>query len=230
VTDVDRIRNVYEQDYSVARTRGCWSAQWSPRNVTAMYFRQRVERELVLALNRTGIDFEEADVLDVGCGSGTHLRFFADLGADRARLHGIDLVRERIVAAKRLAPDLDFIVGDATSLPYGNASFDVVSQFTALCNIKDVDLLRRAAAEMTRVAKPDGSIIWFGVSRSPRQAPYRAITAGQLRSLFRGWAVIWETHLFHRWTEMLAGRFPDVCAAIERLPVPKSNLLAVLRR
>ena len=50
-----------------------------------------------------------------------------------------------------------------------------------------------------------------------------------LRDLFSDFEVIAVQPMFHRWTEMLAARAPDLATALERLPLPKSNLLAVLR-
>jgi SAM-dependent methyltransferase len=230
MSEADRIRSVYEAEYAIAKTDSDWTAQWSPRNPTAIYFRHQVERALVRALNDTGIDLANKDILDVGCGSAPHLRFFADLGADRTRLHGIDLVPERIEAARRLGPDLDLRVADASELPFANDSFDLVAQFTALCNIAaDHDLLRRAAAEMTRVLRPHGAIVWFGVARAPSTAHYRAVSAEQLGELFPDLEIAFEQPLFHRWTEMFAGRFPDLCLGLERLPLPRANLLAILR-
>src|SRR5438105_4614598 len=128
--EASRIRDVYERDYSVEAARD-WSARWSPRNLTAVYYRQRTERLLIGALNAAGLELADKEILDVGCGSAPHLRLFAELGGERVRLHGIDLVPERIAGGKRLAPDLDLSVADATELPFDAASFDVVSQFTA---------------------------------------------------------------------------------------------------
>jgi ubiquinone/menaquinone biosynthesis C-methylase UbiE len=227
MSEADRIRNVYETGYSTAKTD--WSAQWSPRNLSAMYYRHQVERALVAGLNKSRIDLSTIDVLDVGCGSAPHLRFFSDLGADRARLYGIDLVPERIEAAKRLAPDFHLAVADATDLPFPDDSFDLVAQFTALCNIGEDELLKRAALEMTRVLRPSGAIVWFGLIRAPASAHYRAVTVEQLSGLFPDLQVTFTRTMFHRWTEMLGGRFPDLCIGLERLPLPKTNLLAILR-
>ena len=223
-----RIRSIYESEYPVSASRA-WSAAWSPRNPTAVYFRQSVELALVRALNEARLDLRDAEILDVGCGSAPHLRFFADLGANRERLHGVDLVPERIEVGRRNAPGVDLVVADATSLPFADNSFDVVSQFTALCNITDETHRRQAVNEMKRVLRPGGSVIWFDVVKAPIDAHYSGITPEHLRDLFSDFEVSAVQPMFHRWTEMLAARAPDLATALERLPLPKSNLLAVLR-
>jgi ubiquinone/menaquinone biosynthesis C-methylase UbiE len=224
-----RIRSVYEGGYSSASSTA-WTSRWNARNLTAVYFRQRVERELVAALNATGIELRGAEVLDVGCGGAPHLRFLAELGADRSRLHGVDLVPERIEIARERSPGFDLVVADATELPFADDSFDLVTQFTALCNIVDERVLELAVTEMKRVLRPAGALVWFDIARASAGAAYRPIPAQRLRTLFADFAIAYERPLFHRWTEPLAGRSPELCGLLERLPLPKSNLLAVLRR
>src|SRR5262245_38222270 len=60
-------------------------------------------------------------ILDVGTGTGLAARRVAATGAAVA---GIDLGAELIETARRLAPAIDFRVGDAEQLPFDDASFD----------------------------------------------------------------------------------------------------------
>ena len=78
-----------------------------------MYYRHIVELAIVRSLNELSIDLANADVLDVGCGPGIHLRFFAELGAAPSKLHGVDLVPERIDAARQRSPAMELTVADA---------------------------------------------------------------------------------------------------------------------
>ena len=227
MTNTDRIRTEYAR-----RLVAAWGDPWSPRNQTGIYYRQQIERNLIAVMNKAGVGFHSnVDILDVGCGGGPHLRYFVELGAAWDRLHGIDLVPERVEIARQLTPGADIQVADATSLPYDDAAFEVVSQFTALCNLHDPASLEQAAREMARVLKPSGHILWVDIMRpAEAAAPYQAIPEQRVRELFPGFRVVAARHVFHRWTMMLAGRFPDVALAVERLPVGKSHLVAVLRR
>jgi SAM-dependent methyltransferase len=93
-------------------------------------------------------------LLDVGCGTGHWSRFFASMSY---RVFGIDLSERMIAVAKAVAPaGCTFHVADACSLPFADASFDVVAAMYALEFIACVE---DALGEMARCTKPDGSIL-----------------------------------------------------------------------
>jgi ubiquinone/menaquinone biosynthesis C-methylase UbiE len=91
------------------------------------------------------------DVLEVGCGTGLLLRRLAGF-ARSAR--GVDLSPGMLEKAR--ARGLDVVEASATDLPFADASFDVVCSFKVLAHVRDV---RRALAEMARVARPGGHVI-----------------------------------------------------------------------
>ena len=104
-----------------------------------------------------GLAIQPGDrALDVACGTGNGALELARAGASAV---GIDQA-ERLVAlaADRAAAeglDAEFLVGDATALPVGDASFDVaISLFGVI--FADV---RAAAAELLRVTRPGGRIV-----------------------------------------------------------------------
>jgi ubiquinone/menaquinone biosynthesis C-methylase UbiE len=126
-------------------------------------------------------------IADIGCGVGTWLLEFMQWGADPAALCGIDLSSERIAAARERIPRADFRIGCATELPWPDASFDMVSQFTVFTSILDPDLRRGVANEMLRVLKPGGSILWFDFRvNNPNNAQVRRVSAREIQSLFAG--------------------------------------------
>jgi SAM-dependent methyltransferase len=91
-------------------------------------------------------------ILDLGTGTGLAAR---RVGAQGAVAVGIDLGAELIEAARRLAPAIDFRVGDAESLPFDDASFDgAISTF----GIMFVNRPEAAAAELARVCRKGGRI------------------------------------------------------------------------
>jgi len=95
-------------------------------------------------------------LLDVGCGTGVVAITAARRGA---KVRGLDLSPVLIERAREHAQlanlDVDFVDGDAESLPYGDNEFDVVlSQFGHMFAPRpDV-----AIGEMLRVLKPRGMI------------------------------------------------------------------------
>ena len=95
-------------------------------------------------------------VLDVACGTGVVAITAARAGA---HVKGLDLSPALLVDARRNAAvidaDIEFVEGDAESLPYPDASFDVVlSQFGHMFAPRPDVVI----AQMLRVLKPGGRI------------------------------------------------------------------------
>jgi ubiquinone/menaquinone biosynthesis C-methylase UbiE len=67
------------------------------------------------------------DVLDLGTGTGGGARVLHERFRD-ARVVGADVAPQMLAEARKHAPDLTFVEGDAARLPFDDASFDVVAQ------------------------------------------------------------------------------------------------------
>jgi ubiquinone/menaquinone biosynthesis C-methylase UbiE len=103
-------------------------------------------------------------VLELGVGTGSSLGFYPAAVTD---LVGIDpfqsMVARARASAERLADErgglpyrLHLHRADARALPYADESFDVVVAFLTLCTVPRAE---RAAREMRRVLRPDGSLL-----------------------------------------------------------------------
>ena len=126
-------------------------------------------------------------ILDVGCGRGDTLRQMIEYGADPELLTGIDLLDENVKRAHRLSPNLQIICGSASRLPFPDASFDLVLQFTLFTSILNDEVKRSIAAEMTRVLTPGGRILWYDFSfNNPKNPDVRGIGKREIRALFPG--------------------------------------------
>jgi ubiquinone/menaquinone biosynthesis C-methylase UbiE len=159
---------------------------------------QELEREILALLAREKFNPSgENQILDVGCGTGLWLREFVKWGALPEHLVGIDLLPERIEKARKLCPHgVRLDCGNAASLAFPNDFFDVVLQFTVFTSILDRSLRRVVAAEMLRVLKTNGFIIWYDFHRdNPRNPDVRGIRGQEIRELFSGCHV-----RFHRVT------------------------------
>ncbi|MEO7114469.1 MAG: class I SAM-dependent methyltransferase [Caldimonas sp.] len=113
-------------------------------------------------------------VLDIGCGRGL-VAVAAARRVPNGHVTGIDLWQEQDLAgnspdaarvnaeAAGVAGRLAIETGDARSLPYADASFDVVASMTAIHNIPDAAGRARAIAEAWRVTRPGGQILVYDI-------------------------------------------------------------------
>ncbi|MEO5851074.1 MAG: demethylmenaquinone methyltransferase [Nocardioides sp.] len=107
-------------------------------------------------------------VLDLAAGTGTSSQPFADLGAE---VVPCDFSLGMLAVGKRDRPDLRFVAGDGTRLPFADATFDAVTISFGLRNI--VDPLA-GLREMRRVTRPGGRLVVCEFSQ-PTWAPFRTV-------------------------------------------------------
>lgn len=112
------------------------------------------------------------NVLELGCGGGMNLDHY-----DRARitrLAGVDPSAQLLETARAKARargfDADFRAGVAEALPFADASFDTVLTTFTLCSVQDPSAV---FAEMRRVLKPGGSILFLEHGAAPDDGPAR---------------------------------------------------------
>nr|WP_297422882.1 demethylmenaquinone methyltransferase [uncultured Actinotalea sp.] len=107
-------------------------------------------------------------VLDLAAGTGTSSEPFAAAGVDVVPCDfSVGMLRE----GKRRRPDLPFTAGDATRLPFADASFDAVTISFGLRNVVDTGAALR---EMLRVTRPGGRLVVTEFS-TPTWVPFRTL-------------------------------------------------------
>ncbi len=104
-------------------------------------------------------------VLEVGIGSGLNLPHYT---TDVEKVVGIDPSLELWRMARRRAAEapfpVEFLGSSAESIPATDRTFDTVLTTWTLCSIPE---LPRALAEMRRVLKADGQLIFVEHGRAP---------------------------------------------------------------
>lgn len=108
-------------------------------------------------LRRLRLPGRTGRALDVGCGAGLSTAALAGL-ADV--VVGMEPVPTMLIHRRKVAPQARFVVGSAERLPFGSATFDLV---TAAGSLNYVDL-GSALSEAARVLTPDGRFVIYDFS------------------------------------------------------------------
>lgn len=112
------------------------------------------------------VPLAQGQVLEVGIGTGLNIPFYDKTRV--TRITGVDpALRMHSLAQKRMAQaglDVDLIGLSAERLPVDDASFDTVVCTYTLCTIPDP---AAALAEMRRVLKPGGKLLFSEHGRAP---------------------------------------------------------------
>lgn len=99
---------------------------------------------------------ESMKVLDVGCGTGTHLEIYKRTGCE---LYGIDTSPSMLeIARSRLGEDAHLQLENGAQLPFEDRTFDLVLSMLVLHEM-DPSVRLSTIAEMKRVVKTDGRIL-----------------------------------------------------------------------
>ncbi|KRE99717.1 hypothetical protein ASG88_14040 [Nocardioides sp. Soil777] len=160
-------------------------------------------------------------VLDAGCGTGRMGRYLADRGA---RVTGVDLSSGMVAMARRDHPDIGWVVGTITDLPYDDGAFDAAMYWYSTIHSPDDDL-PRIAAEARRVVRPEGLVlVAFQVGEAARDVGegYRALGHDVRLTRFH--------RSLHRWSAVLEAAGLSEVARLQRAPMgekdPQGFLLA----
>jgi ubiquinone/menaquinone biosynthesis C-methylase UbiE len=184
-----RRANVEYHDWEASRYDEKWSISYDRRCID--YATDR----FVHVAGRGGWPY--GDALEVGCGTGFFLLNLVQAGVIRDG-HVSDISSGMVQVAQRNAESLGFAVqgrvADAETLPYEDASFDLVVGHAVLHHIPDVE---QAMREVVRVLRPGGRFVFAGeptehgdfVARRLSQATWYAATRlSRLPPLRARWA------------------------------------------
>jgi len=171
-------------------------------------------------------------VLDVGCGGAEFLLWLRDKGATSRNLFGIDLRPDRIEVGLRRDPELQLRAGNAEETPFPDAKFDLVCASTVFSSILCDEMSARLAAEMTRVLKPAGVIVWYDLRYpNPWNRHVRAMTLNRIRLIFPDLMPdLTSITLLPPLADRLTPATGWSYGTLSRLPFLRSHYIGLLRR
>lgn len=177
----DRIRSAYAAR-NAAGKRALYA--WHHADVQLYTYGLRAATAEILKRDKLA-ELSDLDILDVGCGAGSWLLTCLQWGAGAERLHGIDLLEDRIAWARGLLPQADLRVVEGATIPYPDASMDLIFAQTVFSSIKDPVARMALAGEMCRVTKPKGAILIYDFRIShPRSPDTVGIRLSEIQRLF----------------------------------------------
>ncbi|ALA60501.1 class I SAM-dependent methyltransferase [Nitrospira moscoviensis] len=196
---------------------------------------------------------EGLHVLDLGSGTGYPALLDAQVVGPAGRVVGVDLAEQMLAVAERKAKRLgltnvSFRTGDATTLPFGAASFDAVTSRFCLMFLPEIP---KTAGEIARVLKPGGWVaaaVWSAAEKNPSMglamaaikqlielpppdptAPgiFRLANPGELAGLFQQAGLIdaADQEFLGEWSYASAEQY---YASLMEIAAPVHNLMAKL--
>jgi ubiquinone/menaquinone biosynthesis C-methylase UbiE len=149
----DRLKTAANERWNDQRSAEMWS-QYAD-DITQDSDRERWERVI-----RSTVNEDAGQVLDVGTGAGFLAGLYAGLGYD---VVGCDfsapMLEEARTRARQNGFEAQFTASDAETLPFADASFDVVTNRAMIWTLPDPG---KAVREWHRVLRPGGQVVLFG--------------------------------------------------------------------
>ncbi|MFC1967326.1 ubiquinone/menaquinone biosynthesis methyltransferase [Chloroflexota bacterium] len=132
------------------------------------------------------LEGQPRNILDIGCGTGDLVINLARMAGDKVDITGLDYSQPMLEIARRKAEmagvRVDFISGDATALPFPDASFDCVTISFAFRNLTYKNPAQQPhLAEVLRVLRPGGRYV-IAESSQPLNSFIRACFQLYLRA------------------------------------------------
>lgn len=223
--EIDRIRKVY-QAYDES---GEWAQRWSIFNPMAHFMKVQKEKQVLRILREQPL--AKMKVLDLGCGTGKTLGELVTYGVEPSNLFGLDLMMERLKTAQRLNPLSHLVQADATMLPFADGSFDLILQFTMFSSVLDESIQQAIAAEMLRVLKTGGFILWYDLKSEKPRPHLRGISARRIKHLFPKCDFEFRSATLRFSIAALVIRFSWILAElIEKVPFFRTHYLGIIRK
>lgn len=123
-----------------------------------------VRKKLIAPLHLKSDSF----VLNVGCGTGSDSIYISKKLGSKGKLFNLDLSINLLSQAKEKLSSSkisnEFIVANGSNLPFPDNTFDCVFHFGGINMFSEK---KRAIAEMVRVTKPNGRIVFGDESAAP---------------------------------------------------------------
>lgn len=198
----------------------------------------RLEALLALLARRAAQDAEwpalaGLRVAEVGCGDGSQLLQLLQLGFEPGLLTGLELLPERVQAARRRLPAaVQLVEGDALAAGIDPGSQHLVMVNTVFSSLLDPTFQERLADAMWSWLRPGGAVVWYDFTwDNPANPDVRGVPLSRLARLFPHGR---HTHLRLTLAPPLARRaaavHPVLARALNLLPLLRTHVMAWIEK
>ncbi len=131
-------------------------------------------------------NFTGLTLTEVGCGSGGNLLEFLRAGFVPEHVHGLELLKERVIAARHTLPSaLNIYDGDALSAPILPLSQDIVYQSVVFSSLLDDNFQAALAEKMWSWVRKGGGVLWYDfIYDNPSNPDVRCVPITRIKELF----------------------------------------------
>lgn len=160
---------------------------YNPLKVDVIFRRQEFERSLIKIIRENFLyDLSDLKMLEIGCGQGTNLLKFLELGFKPENLFGNELIEERVLKARKILPsEVTIIEGDALNLKFKPGTFDIILQSTVFSSILNEEFKEKLAEKIFDFLKPGGGILWYDfIYNNPNNIDVKGISKRNIKNLF----------------------------------------------
>ena len=219
------------KEYEARSRRFEGSNTYALSNPAYLFLVQRRQMHTIALLSKyLEFPLTEKKILEVGCGQGQVLYEYLGYSSKPGNIVGIDLLENKLQKAHGFLPHIGIACANGQNLPFRQHSFDLVTQYMAFSSILDDSVKAQLAAEMLRVVKPNGVILWydFWINLTNRQT--RGIRPSEIKTLFPNCAYEFrKITLAPPITRRLVGASWLLCSVLERLWLLNTHYLAAIR-
>lgn len=224
----DRVRRAYEK----RKAQGL-DQRYCSFNKGFLQSVQERERVLLSMLARTlGTQLSGKSVLDIGCGIGATLLPMVQYGFEPQCCFGIDILQDRIAAARQRLPNITFQCCSAQQMPFTENSFDLATMFTCLSSILSDSVRAEVCRESMRVVKPGGWVLSYDFRvNNPFNADVRAVTLKELRRYYPGCRYITKTLTLLPMLGRMVGKYcPALCSLLSLCPALRTHRMTMFQK
>ena len=191
------------------------------RNIASIY--DRLFDSMNKGLKLVGIKMfrpsQGMNILDVGCGTGSHLELYQRY---KCNLYGLDLSPAMLeVARERLGETARLDLCDATDMPYTDGKFDLV---ITMLTLHEMSPETRSAVleEMKRVLKDEGRLLLIDF----HPGPYRPLQGWISKTIIVFSELAAGREHFKNYRQFMAAQGLSTLIAQHQMKLEKQSILA----